>query len=103
MNIKKDDIFTISIEDLSADGSGVGKADGFTVFVKDALPGDLARVKIIKVKKTYGYGRLLEILTPSPDRAKPLCPAARSCGGCQIQALSYPAQLRFKEKRSVIF
>lgn len=99
MNIKKDVIFTISIEDLSADGSGVGKADGFTVFVKDALPGDLARVKIIKVKKTYGYGRLLEILTPSPDRAKPLCPAARSCGGCQIQALSYPAQLRFKEKK----
>ncbi len=99
MNIKKDDIFTFPIEDLSSDGSGVGKADGFTVFIKDALPGDLARVKIIKVKKTYGYGRLLEILTPSPDRVKPLCPAARSCGGCQIQALSYPAQLRFKEKK----
>ena len=99
MNIKKDDSYSIMIEDLSADGSGIGRIDGYTVFVKDALPGDLAEIKIIKAKKTYGYGRLMKVLTPSPDRAQPLCPAARRCGGCQIQALSYPAQLRFKENK----
>ena len=99
MEIKKDDIYSVSIEDLSADGSGIGRINGYTVFVKDALPGDLAEIKIIKAKKTYGYGRLLKVLTPSPDRTLPLCPAARSCGGCQIQALSYPAQLKYKENK----
>lgn len=99
MEIKKDDIYSVSIEDLSADGSGIGRINGYTVFVKDALPGDQAEIKIIKAKKTYGYGRLLKVLTPSPDRTLPLCPAARSCGGCQIQALSYPAQLKYKENK----
>ena len=99
MEIKKDDIFSVSIEDLSTDGSGIGRIDGYTVFVKDALPGDMAEIKIIKAKKTYGYGRLLKILTPSPDRTQPFCPVARSCGGCQIQALSYPAQLKYKENK----
>ena len=99
MNIKKDDIYSISLDDLSSDGSGIGRIDGYTVFVKDALPGDLAEIKIIKAKKTYGYGRLTKVLTPSPDRTQPHCPAARSCGGCQIQALSYPAQLTYKEHK----
>ncbi len=99
MEYKKDDLLTLQIQDIGVDGEGIGKTDGFTVFVKDAVPGDLVRVKIMKSRKSYGYGRLMEILEPSPDRVEPLCPVARQCGGCQLQALSYPAQLRFKENK----
>ena len=97
--IKKNDIYTIAIEDLSTDGSGIGKIDGYTLFVKDALIGDTAEVKVIKTKKNYGYGRLMRIITPSPDRVEAPCPHARSCGGCQIQHLSYERQLAFKENK----
>lgn len=97
--IKKNDIYTIEIEDLSTDGSGIGKVDGYTLFVKDALIGDTAEVKVIKTKKHYGYGRLMRIITPSPDRVEAPCPHARSCGGCQIQHLSYERQLAFKENK----
>ena len=62
---------------------------GYTVFVKDALIGDKVRIKIIKAKKNYGYGRLMEIITPSPYRVEPPCPVARACGGCQIMHLDY--------------
>jgi 23S rRNA (uracil1939-C5)-methyltransferase len=61
--------------------------------------GDVAEVCIMKMKKTYGYARLMRLLTPSPDRIDPPCPVARQCGGCQIQAMSYEAQLRFKEDK----
>ena len=99
MEFRKNDILTIEIKDCSVDGEGIGKTDGFTVFVKDAVIGDTVRTKLIKVKKSYGYGRLLEIVSPSPDRVEPVCPIARQCGGCQLQALSYEEQLRFKEKK----
>lgn len=72
---------------------------GYTVFVKDTLIGDKVRVKIIKAKKNYGYGRLMEIITPSPYRVEPPCPVARACGGCQIMHLDYKEQLRFKENK----
>ena len=74
--IKKNDIYTIEIEDLSTDGSGIGKVDGYTLFVKDALIGDTAEVKVIKTKKHYGYGRLMRIITPSSDRVEAPCPHA---------------------------
>lgn len=97
--MNKNDIFTTEIIDMTEDGEGIGKIDGFTVFVKDAVIGDVIEGKLIKVKKTYGYGRLMKVLTPSADRVVPPCPAAAPCGGCQLQALSYEAQLRFKESR----
>ncbi len=97
--MEKNDILTVTIEDLTAEGEGVGKADGFPLFVKDTVPGDMVRCSVMKLKKGYGYARLLEILTPSPDRTEPHCPIARSCGGCQLEHLSYEAQLRFKTKR----
>lgn len=99
MEYQKNDIVTLEILDCGADGEGIGKVDGFTVFVKDAVIGDTVRAKLMKVKKHYGYGRLLEVLQPSPFRTEPKCPIARQCGGCQIQALAYPEQLRFKEKK----
>lgn len=97
--MNKNDLFTTEILDMTEDGEGIGKIDGFTVFVKDAVIGDIIEGKLIKVKKTYGYGRLLKVLTPSPSRVIPACPAAAPCGGCQLQALSYEEQLRFKERR----
>lgn len=99
MEIKKNDLFDIFIEDMSEEGEGIGKVDGFTLFVKGAVIGDQARVKAMKTKKTYGYARLMEVLTPSPDRVEPVCPVAGPCGGCQLQALSYERQLAFKEEK----
>lgn len=96
MEYRKNDMVTLDIVDCGTNGEGIGKADGFTVFVKDAVIGDRVTAKIMKAKKNYGYGRLMEILTPSPDRAEPVCPSARQCGGCQLQALSYEKQLEFK-------
>lgn len=96
---KKNDILTVEITDMGVDGEGIGKVDGFTLFVKDALIGDVAEVKVMKAKKQYGYARLMKLLTPSPDRVEPVCSVARTCGGCQIQALSYSKQLEFKKNK----
>lgn len=87
------------IEDMSVDGEGIGKADGVAFFVKDAVVGDKVRIKILKMKKRYGYGRLLQVLEPSPYRVQPLCKSYRQCGGCQVQALDYAQQLKYKEKK----
>ncbi len=94
--LDKNQTVTIKIEDISSSGEGIGKVNGYTLFVKDTIIGDLAEVKVIKAKKTYGYGKLMKIVKPSKDRVEPKCPVARSCGGCQIQEMSYEAQLRFK-------
>ncbi len=99
MEFKKNDILTIDIEDMGHDGEGIGKADGYTLFVKDTVIGDRAEVKIMKTKKNYGYARLLKVLRPSTDRTEPRCPIARACGGCQLQFLSYEKQLEFKKKK----
>ena len=99
MEFRKNDLVTLEIEDCGIDGEGIGKADGFTVFVKDAVIGDTVTVKIIKAKKNYGYGRLMEVLKPSPYRVEPKCEFARQCGGCQLQALSYDQQLVFKTNK----
>ena len=99
MEYRKNDIVTLEIVDCGTDGEGIGKADGFTVFVKDAVIGDTITAKIMKAKKNYGYGRLMEILKPSPYRVEPVCLSARQCGGCQLQAVSYEEQKVFKEKK----
>ena len=99
MEYRKNDMVTLEIVDCGTDGEGIGKADGFTVFVKDAVIGDSVTAKIMKAKKNYGYGRLIEVLKPSPYRIEPVCPSARQCGGCQLQALAYQEQLAFKEKK----
>lgn len=99
MNYKKNDIVVIKIEDMGTEGEGIGKAEGFPLFVKDAIIGDEIKARIVKVKKNYGYGRLEEILTPSPFRATPRCAYHRQCGGCQLQSLSYDKQLEFKQQK----
>lgn len=97
--MQKNDELILKIEDMGVDGAGIGKADGMTFFVKDAVIGDVVRAKVMKLKKTYGYSRLMELLEASPDRVEPKCPYYRQCGGCQIQALSYEKQLEFKERK----
>lgn len=96
---RKNDITTIEITDMDEKGQGIGKAGGFTLFVKDAVVGDTVEVKVMKTKKSYGFAKLMKIVTPSPDRVEALCPIARSCGGCQLQEMSYEAELRFKENK----
>lgn len=90
---------TITIEDISSDGEGVGRINGFALFVKDTITGDVVKVKIMKMKKSYGYARLLEIISPSPYRVEPICPVAKQCGGCQLQHCSYEKQLEIKENK----
>ncbi len=99
MDFKKNDVVRLRIEDLSTEGEGIGKAEGFTLFVKDALPGEEIEAKIMKLKKNYGFARLERILQESPYRVEPACPHHRRCGGCQLQALSYERQLEFKENK----
>ena len=99
MEIKKNDCFTVSIEDMSEDGSGIGKLDGYIWFIKDAVKDDVVEAKAMKMKKSYGFARLMRVITPSPDRIEPACPVARQCGGCQLQAMSYESQLKFKENK----
>ena len=97
--MKKNDLFPLTITDMGVGGEGIGKYEGMTFFVKDALIGDEIVARATKVKKNYGYARVEEITTPSPHRVEPECPLHRSCGGCQIQALSYEEQLAFKEQK----
>ncbi len=97
--LKKNDLVILEITDLGSTGEGIGRVDGFTLFVKDALIGDVIQAKVIKVKKSYGYGRLMEIVTPSHYRTEPRCVQARACGGCQIQPLVYEEQLKYKENK----
>lgn len=99
MDYKKNDMLVIDITDIGTDGEGIGKMDGYTLFVKDALPGDKAKVKIMKAKKNYAYAHLEQIVEPSKDRVKPKCPIARQCGGCQLQAINYERQLKFKNDK----
>lgn len=99
IRIEKNQEFTVVIEDMNEDGAGVGKLDGYIWFIKDTVIGDVVRAKAMKMKKSYGFARLMEVLEPSSGRVDPQCPVARQCGGCQLQAMSYEEQLRFKERK----
>lgn len=99
MEIRKNDEFELTIEDMSEDGAGIGKQDGYIWFVKDAVIGDRIQARAMKMKKNYGFARLMEVLEASKDRVMPECPVARQCGGCQLQMMSYEAQLHFKERK----
>lgn len=97
--VEKNQTYTMSITDIGTNGEGIGRIDGYTVFVEGALPEEVIKVLIVKTKKHFSYGKLLEILEPSPHRVTPACPVAAKCGGCQLQHLSYEGQLSFKTKK----
>ncbi len=94
--MEKNETAVVTIEDMGVNGEGIGKLDGYTLFIKDAVIGDVVEAKLIKGKKNYGYARLMKVITPSQDRVPAKCEYARKCGGCQIQELSYEKQLEFK-------
>ena len=97
--VKKNDYIEVVFEDLTHDGAGVAKVDGYPIFVANALPGEKANVKVTKTNNGYGFGRLMEILEKSPERVEILMEDRDKYGGCQIQHLSYEGQLKFKEKQ----
>ncbi|MBR2591221.1 MAG: 23S rRNA (uracil(1939)-C(5))-methyltransferase RlmD [Clostridia bacterium] len=96
--MKKNDIVHLSIESLSSDGSGVGRAEGLVVFVPLSCAGDEIQAHILKVKKTYAYAKIHRILNPSPDRIEEDCAVYRQCGGCAFRHMRYEAELRQKQK-----
>ena len=99
MGFEKNQILTVEIVDMTSEGEGIGKIEGFPFFVKDAIIGDHAQIRVTRVKKNYAYARLEKVLTPSPFRVNAKCAFYKKCGGCQIQAMSYERQLQFKESK----
>lgn len=99
MTYKKDDCVTVTITDCGNEGEGIGKIDGYPFFIKDTVIGDEVRAKVMKAKKNYAYARRVELIKKSELRTEPRCPVSKSCGGCQIQAMSYEAQLSYKENK----
>ena len=95
----KNQLLEVEITDITNEGEGVGKIDGYTFFIKDAMIGDTVRFIVTKVKKNYGYGKVMEILKRSPFRIEAPCIQAKRCGGCQIQEMAYDSQLEFKRNK----
>lgn len=96
--VAKNEYYDVVFEDLTHDGAGVAKIDGFPIFVPNGLPGEKAKVKVVKVKKGYGFGRLIELYEQSEDRIDAPCSIYKQCGGCQLQHIRYEGQLKAKYK-----
>ena len=94
-------MYEIKISGLNSNAQGVGRINEFTIFVDGALPNELVKVKITELKKNYGIGELIEIIKASADRVEPSCAIYKECGGCQLQHLSYPAQLKWKRQQVI--
>lgn len=97
--MQKNELVTVTIEDIGVNGEGIGRVNGYTLFIKDAIIGDVVEARVTKSKKSYGYARLIRIIIPSKHRVEPVCEFARKCGGCQIQEMSYEKQLEFKQNK----
>ena len=95
--MKKNDRFILDIEDMGENGEGIGRLDGYIWFVKDVVIGDRIEASAMKMKKNFGFARLVRVIEPSACRVEEKCPVARRCGGCQMQAVAYEEQLRFKD------
>jgi 23S rRNA (uracil1939-C5)-methyltransferase len=97
--VEKNQILKINIQDIGVHGEGIGRYEGYTLFIDGGLPGEEVEVKVVKVGKKYGFAKLIHTIKPSPDRVEAVCPVARTCGGCQLQHMSYDSQLSFKTKK----
>ena len=97
--MNKNDEFIVEIEDMSVEGAGIGHFEGMTYFIKDAVVGDKIKAAVTKMKKGYGFARLVEVIEPSQYRVEARCPVAKQCGGCQVQSLSYEKQLELKHRK----
>lgn len=99
--VEKNQEVVVDIIGMNHDGEGVGRAEGYTLFIPGALPGEQVRVKVLKTKKQYGYAKLLNVVQASPDRIASPCPIYDQCGGCQLQHMSYAGQLEWKRQHVV--
>ncbi|WP_053984131.1 23S rRNA (uracil(1939)-C(5))-methyltransferase RlmD [Niameybacter massiliensis] len=99
MSVEKNKFYEMTITDIGTNGEGVGKINDFVVFVPEAITGDQLEVKILKVKKNLAYGKIEKIFSPSPRRSEVTCEVATKCGGCQLQHMSYEAQLEWKQSK----
>lgn len=99
--VAKNDTCVIEIIGMNHEGEGVGRVEGYTLFVSGALPGEQVEVKVLKTKKQYGYAKLLNVLQASPERVTPPCDIYEQCGGCQLQHLSYEGQLDWKRQHVI--
>lgn len=97
--LQRNDMIELSIDSLTNEGNGVGKYEGMAIFVPDTAPGDRVLAKVVKPAKSYAYGRLERVISPSKSRVEPDCPVARSCGGCALRHLSYPAEKEQKRRQ----
>ena len=96
--VQKNDRLTVTIEDLTHDGNGVAKVDGYPLFIQGALPDETAEVHVLKTLKNYGFAKIVRITSPSPDRVDAPCEYFAQCGGCQLQHMTYEGQLKWKQK-----
>ena len=92
------DTITLEIQKLNSEGEGIGKFDNFVFFVKNTCPGDIVNCKITKLKKNFGYAEIQEILNSAPERITPKCKLHKICGACNLQHISYEAQLKYKKE-----
>jgi 23S rRNA (uracil1939-C5)-methyltransferase len=99
VKLEKNKEYLIDITGMGYEGEGVGRIGGYPVFVQEALPGERANIKIVKVAKGHGFGKLLEVVNHSEHRTDPICSIYKRCGGCQLQHLTYVEQLKFKTQR----
>lgn len=97
--VEKNKEYILNIISEGYEGEGIAKIDGYPIFIEGALCGEKVKVKIVKVKKSYAYGKLLEIIEKAEGREEPKCNNYKRCGGCLIQHMNYKKQLDFKWNR----
>ena len=97
--LRKNDEIRLTIDAMTAEGSGIGRYDGMAVFVPNTAVGDSVLCHIIKAKKNYAVGKAFKVFTASPDRVEPDCPVAAQCGGCCYRHVTYEAELSYKHRR----
>ena len=99
MSFNKNDEVCLTIENFGNEGEGIGRIDGYTLFVKGAVPGDKIKARILKANKNYGFAKIEELLEASPDRENPPCPVYDKCGGCSLMHVKYARELKYKEDK----
>jgi len=96
--MKKGDHFTVTITSSDSEGRGICRVDNFAVFVDESVIGDELTIEITKLNKTYGFGKIIDLITPSPHRIKPDCASFKACGACQMMHIDYDFQLSMKQQ-----
>ncbi len=97
--IRKNDRIRVTIEDYSVEGHGIAKVEGYVLFVPGAAVGETVEVHVLKCLSSFGYAKIVDVVSPSPDRIDSDCPVSEKCGGCAFRHISYEAELKYKEAK----